>query len=63
MNKSINILWTTDISITTRSFVEQIINTWEDFAYAYDLTDEATERICEILNELDIQYTIEETDI
>lgn len=63
MNKSINILWTADISAMTRAFVEQIINAWEDFAYGYDLTDEAVESICAILDELDISYTVEENDI
>ena len=63
MNKTINILWTADVSIMTRSFVEQLINAWEDFAYGYDLTDEAIEAICQILDELDISYTVEESDI
>lgn len=63
MNKTINIQWSEDIPLIVRPFVEQIINAWEDFAYSYDITDEAVTAMCDILNELGIEYNIEETDV
>lgn len=57
----INIKWT-DESIRFRCAVETIINAWEDFAYGYDVEEEAQERICETLDELGIEYSAEEAD-
>jgi hypothetical protein len=61
MNTTIVIQWTEDIPLAVRPYVEQLINAWEDFAYGYDI--DATSEICEILKELGIEYTIEESDI
>lgn len=63
MNKSINIFWTADVSEMTRAWIEQLISDWTDFAYGYDIEDEAIERICEVLDELDISYSVEENDV
>lgn len=63
MNKTIVIQWTEDIPLVVRPFVEQLVNAWEDFAYGYDMTDDALSAICDILQELGIDYTIEESDI
>lgn len=63
MNKTVVIQWTDDIPLIVRPFVEQLVNAWEDFAYGYDMTEEAIEAICDILQEFGIDYTIEESDI
>ena len=63
MNKSINIFWTADVNEMTRAWIEQLISAWQDFAYGYDTEDEAIERICEVLDELDISYSVEENDV
>ena len=57
MAKIINIKWTNE---TTRfkCAVETLINDWQDFAYGYDVEDEATDHICETLDELGIEYEI-----
>ena len=55
--KIINIKWT-DEDIRFRCAVETLINSWEDFAYGYDIEDEAIERIIETLDELGIDYEI-----
>ena len=63
MNKRINIFCTADVNEMTRAWIEQLINAWTDFAYGYDIEDEAIERICELLDEFDISYSIEESDV
>ena len=58
----INIKWT-DETIRFKCAVETLINEWEDFAYGYDIEEEAQERICETLNELDIEYEVIDADV
>ena len=42
-----------------RPYVEQLVNAWEDFAYGY-MIDDAHEDITAALDDLDINYHIEE---
>ena len=62
MSYIINIVWS-DEGLSERARIEQLISAWQDFAYGYDLEDDANESICNILDELDINYTVEESDI
>lgn len=43
--------------------VGQILTVAEDVAYAYDITEEMTERLKEVLNECDVNCEIIEEDI
>ena len=45
------------------SLVGALLTTAEDVAYAYDITDEMSERLAEVLDEHDVPYTIVEEDI
>lgn len=62
MNSYVNIKWTDDVDIFTRSLVEQLISSWEDFGYGYDLEQEVRDRICETLDDIGIEYEIVEDD-
>ena len=58
----INIKWT-DENIRFKCAVETLISAWEDFAYGYDIEEEAQERICETLDELCIEYEVIDSDV
>jgi hypothetical protein len=57
MNSYINIKWTNE-TIRFKCAVETLVSQWEDFAYGYNIEEEALERICETLDELCIEYEI-----
>lgn len=60
MHKVINIKWHNE-SLQERSRIEQLISAWLDFAYGYNIdNDRAVEDICEILDDLDIEYEVTE---
>lgn len=45
------------------ALIGQILTTAEDVAYAYDITDEMTERLKEDLDEFDVNCQITEEDL
>lgn len=60
MHKVINIKWENE-SLRERSRIEQLISAWLDFVYGYGIDyDRTVEDICEILDDLDIEYEITE---
>ncbi len=61
MEKSVIVIWDDEADIRLRSTVEQFINAWEDFAYGYD--SDACDAICEVLDDIDIKYEVQESDI
>ena len=58
----INIKWT-DETIRFKCAVETLVNAWEDFAYSYDIEEEAQEYIRETLDELSIEYEVIDADV
>lgn len=63
--KSINILWEPETPHPVRSAIESLINAFEDFAYGYDVYEEALEAIIQVLDDHDINWEyieIEETE-
>lgn len=48
---------------TLISLIGAILTAAEDVAYAYDITDEMTERLKEVLDEHEVQCRIVEEDI
>lgn len=62
MRKTVVVDWTENDDLITRSRVEQLINAWQDFAYGYDVEDEANERITEVLEDCGIDYHLEDDE-
>lgn len=60
--KYVNIKWDENFDMMTRSIVEQLLSAWSDFGYGYDIEDEALERQCEALDDIGLDYEIEEED-
>ena len=58
MNKYINLKFEDHIPIAQRYWLEHFIEEMLDFAYGYDVRDEAFDRILEILDELDVEYEV-----
>ncbi len=54
----LQINWTEDTPIVVRSYIEQLCAAWQDFAFGYDIEEQAMDRISEILEELGIEHTI-----
>ena len=54
----LQINWTEDVPVVVRSYVEQICAAWQDFAFGYDVEEQAMDRISETLDELGIEHTI-----
>lgn len=49
----------TDEPLRERSRIEQLVSAWLDFAFGYDIDNDRTvEDICQVLDDLDIDYEI-----
>ena len=44
------------------ALAERLISEFQDFAYGYDLCDDAVDKIKETLDEFDLQYEVNEMD-
>lgn len=54
----LQINWTEDVPAIAKALVEQLCGAWQDFAFGYDVEEQAMDRISETLDELGIEHTI-----
>lgn len=55
--------WPEDFNFGARALFEQFISVMCDFAYGYDLEDEAFEVCKQFLEENDIEYEVDNDDV